>query len=153
MQDFREWLRLVRRANRLITFTNGCFDLFHAGHALLLDGVQALAPDNLVVVGVNSDRSVRALKGPGRPVVPEEDRLIVVGSHRAVARAVLFNEDTPTKLICLVRPQLLVKGGDHSRTVLAGQRFVESCGGRIAFVPYQNGALRSTTKLVEKIQA
>jgi len=140
---------LVRRlqgSGREVVFTNGCFDLLHAGHVALLEGARAFG--DFVVVGVNSDRSVRRLKGPGRPIVPLRERAEVLAALRAVDCVVPFREQTPARLIALLRPDVLVKGADYRRSEIVGRDTVEAGGGRVIRVPLRPG--RSTSDLIRR---
>jgi len=133
-----------------IVFTNGVFDLLHRGHVEYLAEARALG--NCLVVGINSDDSVRRLgKGDGRPLVPAADRAAVVGALRSVDLVVIFDDDTPEQLIREVRPDVLVKGGDWAIETIVGREFVESTGGRVVSVPLRAGF--STTALVERVRS
>jgi D-beta-D-heptose 7-phosphate kinase/D-beta-D-heptose 1-phosphate adenosyltransferase len=133
-----------------LVFTNGVFDLLHAGHVALLEAARALG--DALVVGVNDDASVRRLgKGDMRPFVAEDDRALVVASLRAVDRVVLFPEDTPGELIAALQPDVLVKGADYDPATLPGADAVRARGGTVTVVPLLPG--RATTALVERIRA
>jgi rfaE bifunctional protein nucleotidyltransferase chain/domain len=133
-----------------IVFTNGVFDLLHRGHVEYLAEARALG--NCLVVGMNSDASVRRLgKGADRPLVAEADRAAVLQALRSVDLVVVFDDDTPEQLIREVRPDVLVKGGDWAKEAIVGREFVESCGGRVVSVPLRPGF--STTTLVERVRA
>jgi D-beta-D-heptose 7-phosphate kinase/D-beta-D-heptose 1-phosphate adenosyltransferase len=138
----------LRRAHRRIVFTNGCFDLLHPGHIRLLS--EARKQGDLLVVGLNSDASVRRLKGPGRPILSERDRAQVLGGLDAVDFVVLFDEETPEKLITAVRPDVLVKGGDYTEATVVGAPLVRSWGGTVVLIPLVPGS--STTSLVSKMK-
>ena len=131
-----------------IVFTNGCFDLLHAGHVVLLE--RARREGKRLIVGVNSDASVTRLKGPTRPVVKEEDRMLVLASLACVDAVVPFGEDTPLDLIVGLRPDVLVKGGDYAGKEVVGAREVASWGGRTVLVPLVEG--RSSTGIIDGIQ-
>ncbi len=132
-----------------LVFTNGCFDLLHAGHVRVLEAARALG--DALVVGVNTDASVRRLgKGPDRPLVDERHRALVVASLEAVDAVVLFHEDTPLRLIEALVPDVLVKGGDYRPEEVVGREVVERAGGRVEIVPLLEGY--STTELVERIR-
>lgn len=133
--------------NRIV-FTNGCFDLLHVGHVTLL--AQAKALGDRLIVGLNSDASVRRLKGDSRPVTAEDDRANVLAALGSVDAVVLFGEDTPIRLIEAIRPDVLVKGGDYAEYEVVGHEFVRAHGGRVALVPIVEG--RSTTRIVHKLQ-
>lgn len=127
------------RGERLV-FTNGCFDILHAGHIECL--LQAARYGDVLIVGINSDASVRRLKGEGRPVQSENDRAFILSQLRFVSHVAIFDEDTPESLIREIRPKVLVKGGDWEGKQIAGSDIVES----VKFVPYLPG--RSTTKIL-----
>jgi rfaE bifunctional protein nucleotidyltransferase chain/domain len=131
-----------------VVFTNGCFDILHMGHVTYLEKARKLG--DWLVVGVNSDASVRRLKGPSRPVNSQKDRARVLSSLRCVDRVVVFHEDTPEKLIRKIRPDVLVKGGDWKKQNVVGAGFVESYGGKVRLIKFVKGF--STTGLLSKIQ-
>ena len=131
-----------------VVFTNGCFDLLHAGHVEYLSEARALG--DVLVVGLNSDASVRRLKGAGRPLVPEEARARVVAALSDVDAITVFGEDTPEALIGSLLPDVLVKGGDYTVEQVVGRQAVEAAGGRVAAVPYVSG--HSTTSLLDRIR-
>lgn len=134
------------RKNKTVVFTNGCFDLLHIGHVRYLKEARALG--DILVVGINSDDSVKRLKGPTRPIQNESDRAEILSSLGAVDFTVIFTEDTPAKLIEKVRPDILVKGGDWKPEQIVGSDFVMSYGGKVLSLQFVEG--RSTTKLIEK---
>ena len=133
------------RANR-VAFTNGCFDLVHRGHVEYLFAARDHA--DALVVGLNTDDSVRRLKGAGRPLVPEDDRAFVIAGLACVDAVTLFDEDTPRELIRALLPDLLVKGGDYTPHTVVGRDDVEAAGGRVLIVPLVAG--RSTTEIVRR---
>jgi rfaE bifunctional protein nucleotidyltransferase chain/domain len=138
----------LRREGRRIVFTNGCFDLLHPGHVRYL--VRARRLGDALVVGVNSDRSVRRLgKGAGRPVQHEADRAEVLAALAAVDYVTIFDEDTPLELIRAVAPDVLVKGGDWPVERIVGADLVRSHGGRVRSLPFASGY--STTALVRRL--
>ncbi|MDX2118361.1 MAG: D-glycero-beta-D-manno-heptose 1-phosphate adenylyltransferase [Planctomycetota bacterium] len=137
-----------RKSGQRIVFTNGCFDLLHAGHCDLLD--KAAAQGDFLVVGLNSDASVRRLKGPTRPVNNADDRARVLGALGCVGAVVVFDQDTPQTLIEAVRPDVLVKGADYTKDKVVGGAFVESYGGRVALIDLVEG--KSTTATIKKMQ-
>lgn len=153
MHDTRNKILARHEAHRLagkggLVFTNGCFDILHAGHVLLLEKARALG--DRLVVGLNSDAGVRSLaKGPGRPINHEGDRATVLAALGSVDAVVLFDEPTPLELIRLVRPEVLVKGADWEGKGVVGREVVEGAGGRVVLVPLEEG--RSTTAIVEKL--
>jgi D-beta-D-heptose 7-phosphate kinase/D-beta-D-heptose 1-phosphate adenosyltransferase len=138
-----------RRLGQRVAFTNGCFDLLHAGHIQYLQEARALA--DLLVVGLNSDASVRGLKGPGRPINPVEARATVLAGLQAVDFVTVFDAPTPLDLIQALRPDVLVKGADYRKEEVVGAAFVESYGGRLHLAPRRLGL--STTALLEKLEA
>lgn len=135
-----------RRPPRVV-FTNGCFDILHVGHARYLRDARALG--DLLVVGVNTDASVKRLKGPERPIQTESDRAELLTHLGAVDYAVLFDEDTPLELIEAVEPDVLVKGGDWAPEQIVGSKFVLARGGDVKSLPFHPG--HSTTSLIERI--
>ncbi|HEU4708098.1 MAG TPA: bifunctional D-glycero-beta-D-manno-heptose-7-phosphate kinase/D-glycero-beta-D-manno-heptose 1-phosphate adenylyltransferase HldE [Methylophilaceae bacterium] len=130
-----------------IVFTNGCFDLLHAGHVTYLEAARK-AGDRLVL-GLNTDRSVSALKGPSRPVIHEADRARVLAALEAVDAVILFDEDTPLQLIKAIRPDIIAKGSDYMESQVVGAAEVKSWGGKVALIPIVPG--RSTSKILEKL--
>jgi D-beta-D-heptose 7-phosphate kinase/D-beta-D-heptose 1-phosphate adenosyltransferase len=142
-------LNAPRQAGKRIVFTNGCFDLLHPGHIYSL--TQAKALGEVLVVGVNSDASVKRLKGAKRPILGERDRAVVLAALEAIDYVTMFEEDTPLKLIRLLQPDILVKGGDWPAEAVVGKAEVESWGGRVVLIPYQAGC--STTNLIERVLA
>ena len=145
----RRTLAAWRAAGERVVFTNGVFDLLHRGHAEYLALARALG--ERLVVGVNSDASVRRLKGPARPIVAAADRAALLEALACVDLAVVFDDDTPARLIESVRPDLLVKGGDWAVAQIVGREFVESYGGRVLSIPLREGC--GTSALVERIRA
>lgn len=139
-----------RKAGRKVVFTNGCFDILHAGHVRYLRAARALG--DLLVVGVNSDASVRRLgKGDGRPIVREDERAEVVAALEMVDAVTIFDEDTPLELIQALSPDVLAKGGDWTPETVVGADHVRSRGGRVVIIPYHPGL--STTAILARIQA
>ncbi len=139
--------RFGRPRGGILVFTNGCFDLLHAGHVEVLETARGMG--DWLIVGINSDSSVARLKGPGRPLVPEGDRARLVAALECVDAVVLFDEDTPLRLISSLLPDVLVKGGDYRRQEVVGREVVEGLGGRVEIVPLVPG--RSTTLLLQRI--
>ena len=134
---------------RRIVFTNGCFDLLHAGHVKYLQKARALG--DLLVLGLNSDASVRRLKGENRPLIGEEERAHLLAALSCIDYVVIFDEDTPLQLIETLKPHILVKGGDYTPEGVVGKDIVESYGGRVELVQFVDG--KSTTGIIEKILA
>ena len=131
-----------------IVFTNGCFDILHTGHVICL--AKARQMGDLLVVGLNSDESVRRLKGPERPVNDERSRAILLAALEAVDYVTLFEEDTPYDLICQVKPDILVKGGDYAIDNIAGADFVRQHGGQVCTIPLVEGF--STTSIIDHVK-
>ena len=147
--EARTVLAAWRERGESVVFTNGVFDLLHRGHVEYLEEAAALA--DRLVVGINDDASVRRLKGPERPILPEAERQELVAALRCVDLAVLFGEDTPARIIEQVAPDVLVKGGDWAIDKIVGREFVEARGGRVQTIRVREG--HSTTGLVERIRA
>ena len=129
-------------------FTNGCYDLLHPGHIRLLEQARSLG--DVLILALNSDDSVRRLKGPSRPLLPERDRVALAAALAAVDAVTLFSEDTPRELIAAVLPDMLVKGADWAHWI-AGREEVEAAGGRVLALPLESGY--STTEIVDKMPA
>lgn len=136
----------LRRGGKRVVFTNGCFDLLHAGHVQYLSQARSLG--DTLIVGMNDDASVRRLKGPARPLQAEEDRELVLASLACVDLVVRFSEDTPLELICRIRPDVLVKGADYTLAGTVGASEVQAWGGEVHLLPLLKG--RSTTDLVNR---
>lgn len=139
----------LKKQGRKIAFTNGCFDILHYGHVQYLEAARAMA--GALVVGVNSDASVKRIKGKNRPINSELDRARVLSGLACVDYVVIFSEDTPLELLHLVRPDVLIKGGDWAVEKIAGAPFVRAYGGKVAAIEYLPGY--STTKLIKKISS
>jgi D-beta-D-heptose 7-phosphate kinase/D-beta-D-heptose 1-phosphate adenosyltransferase len=138
----------ARAAGKKIVFTNGVFDLLHPGHLRYL--TQARGLGDLLIVGVNSDRSVRAIKGERRPITPELERVEILEALRCVDAVVVFDEDTPHAIIAALQPDVLVKGADWAEDAIVGRDVVEARGGRVVRIPVETGY--STTGLVQRIR-
>lgn len=136
-----------RRENKKIVFTNGCFDLIHLGHLTYLEKAKELG--DILVLGLNSDASVRKLKGDKRPLFPENERAEILINLRPVDYVVLFDEETPLEIIKKVRPNILVKGGDYGLDEIVGRDFVNGNGGDTVTIPFIDG--KSTTNIINKI--
>lgn len=147
--EARAKLGLWRAAQARIVFTNGVFDLLHRGHAEYLEEARALG--DRLVVGINTDASVRRLKGPSRPIVGEGDRAALVRALACVDLVVLFDDDTPLRLIEAVQPDVLVKGGDYALADIVGRECVEARGGVVTTIRLREGL--STSELVRRIRA
>ncbi|WP_173197982.1 D-glycero-beta-D-manno-heptose-7-phosphate kinase [Geobacter sp. SVR] len=136
-----------RARGKKVVFTNGCFDLLHAGHVKYLQKARSLG--DLLVLGLNSDASVRRLKGEKRPLIGEEERAHILAALDCIDYVVLFDEDTPLELITALQPQILVKGGDYTPEGVVGREVVEACGGHVELVTFVDG--KSTTGIIERI--
>lgn len=138
----------ARKAGRVVVFTNGCFDLVHRGHIYLLRQAKALG--DILIVGLNSDVSVKTIKGPDRPIMPEADRIELIAALEMVDYVVVYSEPDPYHIIAAIKPNVLVKGGDWSADEIVGADVVEQNGGRVAVVPYLPEF--STTQIIERIR-
>lgn len=148
-KELKAELDRLKQAGKRIAFTNGCFDILHAGHVTYLQAAKAAG--DVLVLALNSDSSVRAIKGEKRPLVPEDQRAQVVAALVSVDYVTIFTEDTPLELIRYLKPDILVKGGDWTEEQLAGGDDVKSWGGKVLLIPVVPGV--STTNIVEKIRA
>ena len=137
----------LKREGRKVAFTNGCFDLLHIGHLELLEHARKLG--DILIVGLNSDDSVRRLKGPQRPINTQLDRARILAALEVVDYVVIFNEDTPLDLIQTIKPDFLIKGGDYRPDAIVGSEFVESYGGKVIVFPLVRG--KSTSDLINTI--
>ena len=149
--DGGELLRVraeLRAAGRRLVFTNGCFDILHVGHVRYLAAARALG--DALLVAVNSDASVRALKGPGRPVMNEGERAEMLAALASVDFVTVFEEESPRKLIAELLPDVLVKGGDYALDEIHGREEVEAAGGKVLALPFVEGA--STTGIIERVR-
>jgi D-beta-D-heptose 7-phosphate kinase / D-beta-D-heptose 1-phosphate adenosyltransferase len=151
ISDLNQLLALVtsyRKAGRKIVFTNGCFDILHAGHVSYLNYAKALG--DILIVGLNSDNSIRRLKGSSRPINTLEDRIQVLSGLGCVDHLIAFEEDTPSNLIRIVRPDIFVKGGNYTKETLPEAPLVEQLGGEVRLLPFVEN--RSTTRIIERIR-
>ncbi len=139
------WLAKQRKTGKKIVFTNGCFDILHAGHVSILEFCRSKG--DVLVVGLNSDTSVKRLKGPTRPVNKEADRALVLAALESVSAVCIFQEDTPYNLIKLVRPDVLVKGGDYKPSEIVGREFAKKV---VRFALLKG---RSTTNIIKKVSS
>lgn len=140
-------IQKLRKEGKKIVFTNGCFDIIHAGHVDYLDKAKKLG--DVLVVGINTDESVRKIKGENRPIVPLEMRVKVLSSLKPVDFVLPFSEETPLGLIKKVKPHVLVKGGDWRVESIVGKDFVESYGGKVLTIPFDYNI--STSRIIETI--
>jgi rfaE bifunctional protein nucleotidyltransferase chain/domain len=146
--DARHLVAELRASGKTIVFTNGVFDLMHPGHLRYLKAARALG--DALIVGVNSDRSTRANKGPERPITPQDERAEVLAALACVDAAVIFDEETPHDLIAALEPDVLVKGADWAEDAIVGRDIVEARGGRVVRMNIEPGY--STTSIVERIR-
>lgn len=141
------WRSEQARQDRRVVFTNGVFDILHPGHVRYLQA--ARREGDALLVAINSDRSVRAIKGPKRPIHPEAERAEVIAALACVDAAVVFDEDTPHQIISAIQPDVLVKGADWATDNIVGRDIVEARGGRVVRMPVEEG--HSTTGLIQKV--
>lgn len=144
-QELPEWRE--SHSEKKIVFTNGCFDILHAGHVDLLEQARSLG--DLLIVGINADASVKRLKGNSRPINPIDARMRVLSGLSSIDFIIAFEEDTPLNLIHQVKPQILVKGGDYTIDTIIGAEFVINTGGKVEIIPLTEGY--STSNLVSKM--
>lgn len=142
-----EQVRFLQREGRRVVFTNGCFDLLHVGHIRYLKAAKALG--DCLVVALNSDVSVQAIKGTQRPIIPQEQRAEILTALSSVDFVTIFEEPDPARLIALLQPDVLVKGGDWSRERIVGRREVESQGGQVLSLPLVEGV--GSTLIIQSI--
>lgn len=151
IKSFREIEKISRqfkKTGKRIVFTNGCFDILHKGHIRLLKKAKSLG--DILIVGLNTDSSIRRLKGKGRPFLKERDRAEILSALEMIDYVVLFHEDTPYQLIKIVKPDVLVKGGDYKKEEVVGKDIIESYGGKVYIFPVVKGV--STTQIAKKIR-
>jgi rfaE bifunctional protein nucleotidyltransferase chain/domain len=148
LEEIKAIVVAARNNDKRVAFTNGCFDLLHRGHVHVLTAARACA--DLLIVGINSDQSVKQIKGSARPVLPESDRCELLGAMEMVDYVILFNEPDPYSVISAIRPDVLVKGGDWNTDKIIGADLVEKAGGEVVIVPYVKGF--STTEIIERIK-
>lgn len=146
-QNIKELCEQLKSDGKTIVFTNGCFDILHSGHVFYLQ--KAKQQGDILVLGLNSDESVRRLKGEKRPINSENDRAIVISELKSIDYVVIFEEDTPLEIISLIVPDILVKGGDYKKEDVVGKDIVENNGGEVIIIPFVDG--KSTTNIINKI--
>ena len=139
----------LRSEGKIVVFTNGCFDLLHPGHLTYL--TQARELGDALIVAINSDRWVTALKGPGRPILNQQDRAYMLSGLEPVTLVTIFDQETPKEIITALLPDVLVKGGDWPLDKIVGRKEIEQAGGRVMSLPYVTGL--STSELVRRIQS
>ncbi len=138
----------AKKSGKKVVFTNGCFDLLHVGHLHVLREAKKLG--DILIVGLNSDKSVKQIKGAGRPIVPEGERAELIAALEMVNYVTMFDEPDPLNVIRELRPDVLAKGGDWAEDKIVGREFVESYGGRVAVIPFLKG--HSTTEIIERMR-
>jgi len=146
-EELQRLIHNLKRSGKRIVFTNGCFDILHVGHVRYLEQAKSLG--DVLVVGINSDRSVRGLKGPRRPILPVEERGEILSGLGCTDYITVFEEPTPFELISLLQPDVLVKGGDWTPEQVVGREVVEGSGGRVVILPFVEGS--STTNIIDVI--
>ena len=147
LRDLEEIRITLKEQRKKVVFTNGCFDLIHAGHVHLFK--KAKSQGDILIVAVNDDRSIKAIKGASRPVFPLEERLEILEAIEHIDYLIPFTEKTPQKVISILLPDILVKGEDWKKNEVVGRREVEKAGGQVVLVPLREGL--STTSLLDKI--
>lgn len=147
LSELQSIVSILRSTGKKIVFTNGCFDILHTGHTRYIAAARALG--DLLIVAVNSDASVRTIKGEKRPINPESDRAEALAALAAVDYVTVFSESDPYNIVASLQPDVLVKGGDWPLDKIIGRDIVESRGGRVVTIPFIEGA--STTGIIEKI--
>ena len=148
--DIEELLKVasdLKTQGKKLVFTNGCFDLLHPGHVRYLEKARQVG--DVLIVGINSDRSVRELKGSSRPIFPEDERAEILAAFAVVDFVIIFDEPTPRELIARLQPQVLVKGGDWGSAQIVGREEVEAAGGKVISLKHHPG--HSTSRLIETI--
>ena len=141
-EKLKNFLKKAKKEGKKIVFTNGCFDILHAGHVRIIEFSKSQG--DLLILGLNTDASIKRLKGPSRPINKEKDRAIVVSALQAVDGVVLFKEDTPLNLIKTIKPDILVKGADYTKENVVGRKYA----GKVVLCPLVKG--KSTTNIIKK---
>jgi D-beta-D-heptose 7-phosphate kinase/D-beta-D-heptose 1-phosphate adenosyltransferase len=149
LEELKSIAAQAKARGRIVVFTNGCFDIVHRGHLHLLREAKALG--DLLIVAVNSDSSIKRIKGPQRPVICEIDRLELIAALEMVDYVTLFDEPDPSRVIEAIQPDILAKGGDWTRDKVVGADIVERSGGKVAVIPYLKGF--STTEIIERARS
>ena len=147
LEKLKNQVELWKKSGDKIVFTNGCFDILHRGHIEVLAHTADLG--DKLIIGLNSDSSIKSLKGETRPIINEDSRAILLAAFRFVDAIVLFNEDTPINLISILLPDVLAKGGDYEVSTVVGHELVQNNGGKVILVPFVDGY--SSTNIIEKI--
>ncbi len=148
LPELKRTVTNLKKKGKKIVFTNGCFDLLHPGHIYYLK--EAKKKGDILILGLNSDSSVRKLKGKERPLISQKDRADLLSNFEFIDYIFIFNELTPAKAIRAISPDVLVKGGDYKKKEIIGGKFVEEKGGKVVIIPFLKG--HSTTKLIKKIK-
>ncbi len=146
-EELHRIIQDLKAKRKRVVFTNGCFDLLHVGHIRYLEKARTLG--DVLVVGLNTDRSVQTIKGPLRPILPEEERAEVLSGLGCVDYVTLFDEPTPLQLITFLKPDVLVKGGDWTKETVVGREVVEESGGEVIILPFIEGS--SSSNIIETI--
>ena len=146
-EDLRRIIGNLKAKDKRIVFTNGCFDLLHVGHVRYLEQARSLG--DILVVGMNSDRSVRILKGPRRPILPAKERAEILSGLECIDYITVFDEPTPLELITALQPHVLAKGGDWTKEKIVWREIVEDAGGKVVTIPFVEGS--STTQIIETV--
>ncbi len=147
LTQLRDKIGSLKRSDKKIGFTNGCFDILHPGHIIYLEKAKDIC--DILIVGINSDSSIKKIKGKNRPIMKEEARLLIVAALESVDYVIKFNQKTPLNLIKSIKPDLLIKGGDWREEDIVGSDYIKSIGGKVKIIPYIKGY--STTSLIKSI--
>jgi len=147
LKELKKAIDFHKKKDKKIVFTNGCYDLIHIGHLRCFREGKRLG--DILIVALNSDRSVRSIKGPPRPIIPQEERAEIVSSLESVDYVTIFDQDDPLDIIASVKPDILVKGGDWNLNTIVGREIVESYGGKVFALPLVKGV--STTQIIKNI--
>jgi D-beta-D-heptose 7-phosphate kinase/D-beta-D-heptose 1-phosphate adenosyltransferase len=146
-EELRNIIKDLKAKGKRVVFTNGCFDLLHLGHIRYLEGAKTLG--DILVIGVNSDHSVQELKGPQRPILPEEERAEILSGLGCVDYIAIFDEKDPLEIISILQPDILVKGGNWTKETTVGKKVVEGSGGEVVILPFVERA--STSNIIDTI--
>lgn len=146
-QELKKIISRLKKQGKKIAFTNGCFNILHYGHVSYLEKAKRLT--DILVIAINSDSSMRRIKGKTRPILNLGDRMGIIAALECVDFITSFNQDTPREIIKLLKPDMLIKGGDWNRNEIVGKNVVESYGGKVKTIPYIKG--QSTTKIINRL--
>ncbi len=147
LTQLRDKVGSLKRSDKKIGFTNGCFDILHPGHIIYLEKAKDIC--DILIVGINSDSSIKKIKGKNRPIMKEEARLLIVAALESVDYVIKFSQKTPLNLIKSIKPDILIKGGDWREEDIVGSDYIKSIGGKVKILPYIKGY--STTSLIKSI--